>query len=371
VLDAGRIIAQGTPEELRHANGDVTLRLKARDPLRLMNWFSGNGGGQLDGRGWLTRDLESVDDSLELLSRLRGQGIELESFSLDRPTLEDAFIRLTGQRLGPGWNLYKRSAPMRAIKLARDTKQVFVRSLRQAKRSPIVAFIFPVLFPMFMLTIMSQLYGDITRVLGFPTGSYTAWMAPSVFLMSAMFGAGYSATGLVMDIQSGYLDRLRLLPVHPASLMLGRLLFDVLRVSLGGVVVPAASVAMGARLSGGLAGIPAMLLLLALWTLAYGGMFYLVGLRSKNPRVQAVLVPMFLPISMLSTAFVPREFMPAWISAASSFNPYTYVVEGVRMFMTGSVTWVGFGFALAAALSVVFVSHFLAGRSFAALVRGD
>jgi ABC-2 type transport system permease protein len=153
--------------------------------------------------------------------------------------------------------------------------------------------------------------------------------------------------------------------------MLGRLLFDVLRVSLGGVVVPAASVAMGARLSGGLAGIPAMLLLLALWTLAYGGMFYLVGLRSKNPRVQAVLVPMFLPISMLSTAFVPREFMPAWISAASSFNPYTYVVEGVRMFMTGSVTWVGFGFALAAALSVVFVSHFLAGRSFAALVRGD
>lgn len=39
--------------------------------------------------------------------------------------------------------------------------------------------------------------------------------------------------------------------------------------------------------------------------------------------------------------------------------------------MTGSVTWTGFGFALTAALSLVFVSHFLAGRSFAALVRGD
>lgn len=39
--------------------------------------------------------------------------------------------------------------------------------------------------------------------------------------------------------------------------------------------------------------------------------------------------------------------------------------------MTGSVTWTGFGFALAAALSGVFVTHYLAGRSFAALVRGD
>jgi ABC-type multidrug transport system permease subunit len=117
--------------------------------------------------------------------------------------------------------------------------------------------------------------------------------------------------------------------------------------------------------------VPAMLSLLALWTLAYGGLFYLVGLRSKNPRVQAVLVPMFLPIAMLSTAFVPRDFMPAWIRIASSFNPYTYVVEGVRMFMTDSFTWAGFALALGAANLVVFVTHFLAGRSFAALVRGD
>ena len=45
VLNAGHIIAQGTPEELRHANGDATLRLKARDPSRLMNWLSGKVDG--------------------------------------------------------------------------------------------------------------------------------------------------------------------------------------------------------------------------------------------------------------------------------------------------------------------------------------
>src|SRR4051812_42178452 len=125
--------------------------------------------------------------------------------------------------------------------MGRGTALVFARSLTKARRNPALAFGFPVLFPLFIIGLYSQVYRGISSLPGFPVASYIEWMAPAVFLMAAMFGAQYSAQGLLADVESGYLDRLRLLPVPSAALMFGRLLFDVVRVGLAGAVVLGAS----------------------------------------------------------------------------------------------------------------------------------
>ena len=36
------------------------------------------------------------------------------------------------------------------------------------RRDPAIAFIFPVLFPLFMIGLFSQVYRDVARVPGFP-----------------------------------------------------------------------------------------------------------------------------------------------------------------------------------------------------------
>lgn len=256
-------------------------------------------------------------------------------------------------------------------KVVADTELVFMRAFRQGLREPQMAFVFPVAFPLFMIVLMSQLYRDITKVPGFPAGSYVAWIAPGVFLMAAMFGAGASANALLADVQSGYLDRLRLLPVNPGALLLGRLLFDTVRVVGAGVIVLAVSVALGAEVRSGWAGVPPMALLLALWTLAYGGMFYLVALKARSAEKLAALVPLFMPIAFLSTVFVPRAEMPGWIAAVSRMNPYSYVVDGVRGFMTAGFSWSVFGAALAACVVAVALTQAKAVRLFAGLVRAD
>lgn len=250
-----------------------------------------------------------------------------------------------------------------------DTALVFRRSLAQAKRAPVFAIVFPIMFPILLIALMSQLYGDMAEIPGFPTDNVTAWMAPGVFLMSAMFGAGYSATGLVTDIQTGYLDRLRMLPVSPRAILLGRVAFDIVRVAVAGLVVLGVSIALGGEVTA--AGIPVMLGLLALWTLAYSGLFYAVGLRSKNPESLSALIPLFMPIAFLSTAFVPTDVMPVWIDAIATVNPYTYVVEGVRMFMTEPFSWGGLALAGIAAGGVALVTHRAAGRSFTTLANAD
>jgi ABC-2 type transport system permease protein len=253
----------------------------------------------------------------------------------------------------------------------RQVALVLGRSFVRARRDPAMAFVFPIAFPVMMILLFSQVYERVGELPGFPADSYVDWIAPAVVLMAAMFGAGHSALGLIEDADSGYLDRLRLLPVRPAALMLGRLLFDVLRVSAAGLLVLGVAVLMGANFHGGLFAIAVVVLLLALWTLGYAGMYYVVGLKTRKAEALTGLVPMFLPISFLSTAYIPRDLAPAWVERVASFNPYSHVVDGIRMFVSSH--WDGSTFlaAVAGAVVLILFTQVGAARRFAALVHAD
>jgi ABC-type multidrug transport system permease subunit len=100
-------------------------------------------------------------------------------------------------------------------------------------------------------------------------------------------------------------------------------------------------------------------------------MFYVVGLKTRSAEKLAALVPLFMPIAFLSTVFVPRSQMPGWIAAVSRVNPYSYVVDGVRGFMTASFSWEVFGAALLASLVAIGLTQAKAVKLFAGLVRAD
>ena len=255
--------------------------------------------------------------------------------------------------------------------LARQTRLVFGRSLRAGLREPALAFVFPLAFPLLIIGLFSQVYGRVAELPGFPAGSYVAWMAPAVVLMAAMFGAGHSALGLIRDLQTGFLDRLRLLPVRPAALMLGRLGFDMARVTAAGLGVLAVAVALGAPLRGGPVAVLAIAVLLAGWTLAYAGLYYLVGLRARSPEALTALVPLFLPISLLSTAYVPSQLLPGWVRAAAAVNPYSHVVDAVRAAMAGTLGAGRLAAGLGAVAAAVALTQLAAARRFAGLVHHD
>jgi len=255
--------------------------------------------------------------------------------------------------------------------LARQTRLVFGRSLRAGLREPALAFVFPLAFPLLIIGLFSQVYSGVAELPGFPAGSYLAWMAPAVVLMAAMFGAGHSALGLVRDLQTGFLDRLRLLPIRPAALMLGRLGFDMARVTAAGLGVLAVAVALGAPLRGGPPAILTIAALLAGWTLGYAGLYYVVGLRARSPEALTALVPLFLPISLLSTAYIPADLLPGWVRAAAAVNPYSHVVDTVRAAMAGTLDAGQLTAGLAAVAGAVAITQIAAARRFAGLVHND
>jgi ABC-2 type transport system ATP-binding protein len=98
ILQAGRLVAQDTPAGLRRRHGGLRLRVRL-DPQHAAPTWAGNGhGGTPDQRGWITRPVGSAGQAHTLLDELVGAGAAIAEFHLDEPTLEDAYLALTGSQ---------------------------------------------------------------------------------------------------------------------------------------------------------------------------------------------------------------------------------------------------------------------------------
>src|SRR5262249_26823203 len=103
VIDTGRVIAEGTAEELKSRHGgDVTeVRLARRDQMpRTEEALRPIGSGPLQGDAQLCIvRLPVADGSRSLMAavrRLDEAGVQIADIALRRPSLDDVFLALTG-----------------------------------------------------------------------------------------------------------------------------------------------------------------------------------------------------------------------------------------------------------------------------------
>jgi ABC-2 type transport system ATP-binding protein len=96
VLQAGRLVAEDTPAGLRRRHGGLRLRVRL-DPVQPTPTWADNGHRDTpDLRGWITRPVGSADQAHQVLDGLVATGAAIAEFHLDEPTLEDAYLALTG-----------------------------------------------------------------------------------------------------------------------------------------------------------------------------------------------------------------------------------------------------------------------------------
>jgi ABC-2 type transport system ATP-binding protein len=98
VLDRGRVIAAGTPEELKRRIPGAHVRLRFSDP-RGLGTAAGVLAGSVRDDDALTLRVPSDGDGRSLrvlLDRLDTASIEVEGVSVHTPDLDDVFLALTG-----------------------------------------------------------------------------------------------------------------------------------------------------------------------------------------------------------------------------------------------------------------------------------
>ncbi|WP_210481421.1 ATP-binding cassette domain-containing protein [Naasia sp. SYSU D00948] len=109
VIDRGQVIARGTADELKARVGGrrIQLTLVSADDLpaavaALQRVGTGAPDVSGDGRAASVTVAEGAPALAEVLAELARQGIELHDAGMQRPTLDDVFLRLTGHAAEDG-----------------------------------------------------------------------------------------------------------------------------------------------------------------------------------------------------------------------------------------------------------------------------
>jgi oleandomycin transport system ATP-binding protein len=103
VIDHGKVIAHGTPAQLKHIVGGQTLEVRPADPVHLgavgdlLTQISGR-PTESPGRGVLSVPVESDAALTTVVRRLDDAGIAVTELSLRLPSLDEAFFALTGRK---------------------------------------------------------------------------------------------------------------------------------------------------------------------------------------------------------------------------------------------------------------------------------
>ncbi len=121
VIDHGRKVAEGTPDELKSSVGNLTLQLRlaagadislAADVVRRQ---LGEEPVLTPESGQLNVPIETADRVADVLIGLRQAGVHVASVGVDKPTLDEVFLALTGHDTGESERAdTTESEPMRA-----------------------------------------------------------------------------------------------------------------------------------------------------------------------------------------------------------------------------------------------------------------
>ncbi|WP_433676882.1 ATP-binding cassette domain-containing protein [Microbacterium gorillae] len=102
VIDRGRVVAEGTADELKASVGTSSLQLRVRDSadirdaLRIVEQALGVRGTLSPEASRITAPMADADRIADLLITLREAGIHLAEMSVQKPTLDEVFLTITG-----------------------------------------------------------------------------------------------------------------------------------------------------------------------------------------------------------------------------------------------------------------------------------
>src|SRR3954464_15959188 len=95
------------------------------------------------------------------------------------------------------------------------------RSVLQTLRQPALV-IPPVLFPLILMGINVSGLDAATRIPGFPSDSYLSSAIAFPFIQGSLFASINAGSGIARDVETGFLNRLALMPMQRSAMLLGR-----------------------------------------------------------------------------------------------------------------------------------------------------
>jgi ABC-2 type transport system permease protein len=241
-----------------------------------------------------------------------------------------------------------------------DWYYLAIRSIKQIWR-PWLALLPSLFIPIFFFVVNSTALSSFSKVPGFPDVSYKNFIAPVAIFTAIFFSAGNAGIELVQDISNGYLKKLIIMPINRLTILLGKLTEVAVQATVQGLIVLALLLADGVHFNTGALGVLAIFGILILFAMAWSCISMIAALRTQNARLVQSMFILVFPLLYVTTSQAPKALLPHTFATIATYNPVTYIIEGVRALVLSGwgapAIWQGF--VVAGLMFVILVSFTL------------
>jgi ABC-2 type transport system permease protein len=241
--------------------------------------------------------------------------------------------------------------------LAPSTLVVARRSLLRFLRTPQLIVMATVQMSLFFL-IYRYMFGGAIRIAGL---RYVDFLVPGFIATGVLFSGIGSAVATAEDLEQGFIDRLRSLPIPRSAVLAARALADTAILAWSSAFTVAIAFAVGFRLHGTLLDGLAAFGLVVAFGFAFEWVFILLGLLARTGQAAQGMGMIVFPFAFISSAYVPVHTMPSWLRVFAEHQPLTYMVDAVRALtlgrpagsaVTGALVWTAAILAVALPVAV-------------------
>src|SRR6266545_2763502 len=174
-----------------------------------------------------------------------------------------------------------------------STLGIAKRTLLKFLRTPQLVVLGTIQGAMFLL-IFRYVFGGAIGAGGL---NYVDFLVPGFITTGILFSGIGAATGVAEDLEQGFVDRLRSLPIPRSAVLAGRALADTA---------------------------------MQVW-----GLLITLGLFAGNAQAAQGMALLVFPLTFVSSAYVPVQSMPGWLQAVAEHQPITVMVDAVRALTQG------------------------------------
>ncbi|MET9448447.1 ABC transporter permease [Streptomyces cinerochromogenes] len=208
-----------------------------------------------------------------------------------------------------------------------DTAVLTRRNLVHALREP-AELVIALMVPIMLLLLFGYAFNGAMRVPD--NGNYREFLLAGILVMVMTYGTASAAQGIARDTEEAVFGRFRSMSMSPSALLVSRCCSEMARAVVETVVVAVLGLLIGWTWHGSaveaLAGFGVLLLL----RLAMIWVGLVLGLAVPGRHVTAIVYPLALPLTFISSVFVAPATMSGGLRAVAEWNPLSSVVNAAR-----------------------------------------
>lgn len=216
-----------------------------------------------------------------------------------------------------------------------QTYNLFWRSVKWRFQNP-VTIIMTLVQPLIWLLLFSTIFSGNNS-----EKSYTEFILPGILVMGVLSSSGVSGIANYSLKTGGSFYRIMISPVKRSSIILAHILDTAILSFIQITILMGIAFLMSVRIASGISGVLLMAILLFLTVAFVAAVSYSISLTLPDENSFIALINTFtLPLFFVSSALIPFEQLHGGFRIAAIINPFTHVINALRMLAQGTtIDW--------------------------------